>query len=296
MCCSMAPSSTSATKIYVGEALHPATRELVHVQSYGCSARSAGPNALLLAVPTRAPFRADNVIDGGKPLRRLMDVYATSVHSMMLGGMRGGDGFVAESMAAVFDKGPFTIVTSPSIGDINAAMSRVDPSRRPAIPQENLDVFGRAYPVDHQFVLACWSGVIDADPFAFWYEPNDPTQFFIPGLDAHDGGPVQIGAMVQTSHTLMVGSTIRKTHFGKGHYTTATSSRTADLGENRWAFPEVVAGTDTMDRVMINGDWKFATADLDKIQYPDIGTRYFKRTPPPGAAMFADWNAAAVEA
>jgi hypothetical protein len=61
------------------------------------------------------------------------------------------------------------------------------------------------YPED-SFILACFDGeVAPIHPLAVSYDPNDPTQISIPGLDGHEGDIPEIGGRVTRDFTVAVG-------------------------------------------------------------------------------------------
>lgn len=213
MCCTLLPSHASKTVVYCCETYAPDSRDIIHVNAYANSASSRGPNAMILPVPTAGGVGPENVIDMSSPgARNILKDYARAVKAsrerprgMMLGG-----GGVTRGAPLVFDVGSYTLVTANTAADIPGALDRVAVARRPKMNQAIFDAYDTLYKsgvTKWSFVLACWSGDIDAEPLAWWYKPIDASILFFPALDAHDGRVPDVNGLALRDHTLVAAST-----------------------------------------------------------------------------------------
>lgn len=212
MCVSTQPSKMSKTIVSCVEARHP-EGQLVHVVGYQNVANSSGPNAMLLAFPTKTPMTAKNMIDTSKhsnvmkAYRDALPVRQTRSLSFVKDviGSRSTKGYVE-----VFAQGSYHVVLVDDTADIGDALDQVPVAKRPTIDQDFLNGYSRDiyHSGKWKFALCCWSGTVEAEPMMFWYEPTDPAMLFLPGMDAHDGGlPVQ-SKSVSRDHALILGSAL----------------------------------------------------------------------------------------
>jgi hypothetical protein len=85
------------------------------------------------------------------------------------------------------------------------ALERVPENKRPTISDDFLAGFGALYP-EQPLAICCWEGMLEAEPLLWWYEPTHKDRFFVPTMDAHDGGPPQIEEVVRVDHTISTGA------------------------------------------------------------------------------------------
>jgi len=57
-------------------------------------------------------------------------------------------------------------------------------------------------------VLCCFDNadIRESAPILLWYRPTDPDRLVMPGIDAHTGGPPQLGTPVERDHVLVFGT------------------------------------------------------------------------------------------
>lgn len=211
MCCTIGngvPAELTDTRLYAGEAMKDG--KYVHVLAYQNSAKTSGPNAMIIPFPTDVPMTEHNVIPTSKFKKFLNDICeATAIRRRAF--TKSAPIAVAAgtaSLAQVFDVGSYTVILASKVSQVPEALKRVDASRRPEVTTQFLLHYGRLYP-DQPVALCCWNGSIEKiEPLLWWYEPKNPDVLFIPTMDAHDGGPPDLNAEVKTDHIISVGSSI----------------------------------------------------------------------------------------
>jgi hypothetical protein len=107
--------------------------------------------------------------------------------------------------AQVFSIGSYTVVLAEDVNQIPEALTRVPEKKRPKITDQFLAGYGNLYP-NQPIAVCCWEGTIEAEPLLWWYKPTNKDTLFIPTMDAHDGGPPDLNAMVKADHMISVGS------------------------------------------------------------------------------------------
>lgn len=159
---------------------------------------------MILPFPSAEPMTSANILDTSKCPNILTD-YAASLkqrsdrRSRGLGEMTKG--------VQVFDSGNFTVVLATHPTEIPKALQLVPAARRPEPNTNVLAAFERIYP-GWPIALCCFDTreMAKPDPLLWWYVPKNKGQLFLPALDAHDGGPPNLDALVTVDHTVMVGS------------------------------------------------------------------------------------------
>jgi len=211
MCCTIGEVEThlTNTRIYVGEAMK--NDKLVHVLAYQNKAESANgvPNAMILPFPTSQKMGQDNVLNTEKYKDFLDNITdASQRHTKSARRSLGVDSvdFDLDERAEVFDVGSYTVILAEHVSQVPEALNRVAIEKRPKVSRSFLAGFAELYP-NQPVALCCWAGgQVLPEPLLWWYEPTDPENLFIPTMDAHDGGPPNLDAMVDTDHIISVGS------------------------------------------------------------------------------------------
>jgi len=278
MCCSLEPAVLSDTIVSCIETNHPETGKLIHVAGYQNKAQSlAGPNAMLLPFPSSVPMGPANVVDTTSAKRLLKDYAETLVRrTRSLSKGLDSPSYTARGGIQVFAAGSYHIVLAENAADIPSAIRFVPSAQRPKVNQAIFDAYAKFYPgTAWQFALCCWNGSVDAEPMMWWYEPNDPFSFFLPGLDAHDGRPPRLGTQVKVDHSLVVGSNL-----GTPTNAATVYFRDRDMAPALKPFiAESVVGakfTGSAD----NGDWKFPKSAFLKTTDPNANRALFQRVAP----------------
>jgi hypothetical protein len=212
MCCTVGAGTKAEltdTRLYVGEATKD--DKYVHVLAYQNNAKTNGPNAMILPFPTNVPMGPLNAIKTSGMKGFLNDIVEAtkiptkSMRSFSYAAVAG----MSDSLAQVFDVGSYTVVLADKVTQVPEALKRVATIRRPEVTTQFLLHYGRLYP-NQPVALCCWDGTIkDIEPLLWWYEPKNPDELFIPTMDAHDGGPPDLNATVDTDHFITVGSRIQ---------------------------------------------------------------------------------------
>lgn len=248
----------SNTQIYVGEA----TREdkLVHVLAYQNTAESRGPNAMILPFPTSVPMGPNNIIDTRGFGNFLTDIglatkeYTKSFSRSMMLNSAGAAGF-----AQVFDSGSYTVILADHVAQVPEALTRVDAHKRPEITTQFLIRFGMMYP-KQPVALCCWTGTLKSEPLLWIYEPKSPEVLFVPTMDAHDGSPPDLDAMVQADHIISAGSRITEVG-NRVNYSDLKKTGGSLPSEFDGLLPNRVRGY-RLNRLVKNGDMFISTAEL----------------------------------
>jgi hypothetical protein len=247
------PAVLTGTKLYAGEAI--VNDKYVHVLAYQNNADSDGPNAMIIPFPTDVPMGPENTLDTSKYKNFLTDISEASKHHMRSAKFNS-DYFTLEcaagGVAQVFDVGSYTVILADNVAQVPAALQKVSLDKRPEVTTQFLLHYGRMYP-KQPVALCCWSGYVEAEPLLWMYEPKDKDTLFIPTMDAHDGGPPDLSAKVETDHIISVGSNISSNG--------ATVHYSDFLYEGAPLLPKQVHGTQLLGRFK-NGDMFVSTATL----------------------------------
>lgn len=251
----------SNTQIYVGEAVRD--DKLVHVLAYQNTAESYGPNAMILPFPTSEPMGPNNIIDTrgfGKFLTDIGEATRMRMRSASFSlGSKGFGGPAAAGVAQVFDSGSYTVILADHVAQVPEALTRVPADKRPEITTQFLIRFGMMYP-KQPVALCCWSGTLKSEPLLWIYEPKNPEVLFVPTMDAHDGGPPDLDAMVQTDHVISAGSRIVEVG-SPVNYTDLMKTGGSLPSEFEGLLPSRVRGM-KIKRMVKNGDMFISVPEL----------------------------------
>jgi hypothetical protein len=273
----------SNTTIYAAEVLHP-TQGDVHVIGYQNTVEAsphAGPNAMILPLPTDQDLGPANVIDGRGALKTSLGVYAKAVEAMKprMRSLSFGRGDLTKGARLespsfqVFDSGSYTIALGSTAEALPEALKQVSEDKRPRAPASFFVELAKAYPAT-PMAICCFKGSFQAEPLFWWYKPRDPSRLVAPGIDAHDGNP-PVPGKVSRDHTLIWGS-----YRAEGLRDGAGVQR--DLPPH-WALTSGIVGSMVQERQSLNGDFYFPVADLFNPQVPGyIGGDQAKIQLPPG--------------
>lgn len=224
MCISAQPSVMTDTIVYAHETIHPTNGQLVHVMAYQNKATSQGANAMLLPIPTKKAAGPLNFLDlSSNPfiLKSYAEVYrAHTLRSARRTRGFGPAAFGPDGLKGVqqFDVGSYTVLLAERPSHIKMALRNVPEHKRPTVSDELLVAFNDLYP-NYPVLLACYTGNIEAEPLALWYEPDHLDRLFYPAVDAHDGGAPRFStrADVSRNHTLIWGLSTRDSNVRLAH-------------------------------------------------------------------------------
>jgi len=205
MCVSAGPAEFSSTIVYVGRRDHP-DHGLIHVLGYQNNAinLASGPNAMLLHIPTSelGPGHFISIDRDREVLTRMGQAVGRGRGVSRTAPMDWMGGEVQ-----VFDHDLYTVVVADDPLRIPQALSRVEPRKRPDINAGLLEFYSTVCH-DHVMVLCCFDNadIRESAPILLWYRPTDPDRLVMPGIDAHTGGPPQLGTPVERDHVLVFGT------------------------------------------------------------------------------------------
>jgi hypothetical protein len=262
MCMSLHPADFENTKLYAGEARRE-DGTYVHVLAYQNRAASAGPNAMILPLPARGKLGPENAVDTRAFKRFLDDIHAATRIMTLSLSFSLSDEMDLEEGAQVFEVGSYTVVLAEEAAAVTRALDRIPAARRPALNGAILDAFARLYP-GWPLAVCCWDGRVEAEPLLWWYEPRQPEQLFAPALDAHDGGPPNLDALVRVDHHVAFGSALDPERSGPpdgAEYDGHVSYADRIPGEILRLLPTRVAGT-ALQSGLPNGDFWCSTKRL----------------------------------
>ncbi|MFF4960657.1 hypothetical protein [Streptomyces sp. NPDC001222] len=204
MCISTGEAAFSGTIVYCGRQHHP-VHGLIHVLGYQNTAvnLAAGPNAMLLHLPTRqlTPRHFLSAGRTGDVLHRMVAAVESAA--------AGADGIAWMSAepepVQIFDHDVYTVLLAADPTAIPAALRQVPPHRRPDLNPELLRFYADHFP-DHTVAVCCFDNADAqrAKPLLLWYQPLDPDRLTLPALDSHTGAAPDLGTVVPVDHWVLV--------------------------------------------------------------------------------------------
>lgn len=263
MCITSAPARLSSTTVFGNRAVLAGKR--VHVLGYQNTAHnfSGQPNAMIIPIPSSVALGPDNMIDT-RPFGRFMTDYAAALRPRERGVMRGGVdrslGFLGE--VQTFECGSYTVVLAHDADPttIKAALDKLPAEKRPTIHEDLLASYERLYPGWH-LAICCFNKDVSGEPLLWWFEPAFDN-LFLPGLDAHDGGPPKLDVQVSIDHSLIVGVDEPRGRLApdaRASHVVRVSEPRGVTDTHRSLFPMQIAGQIDKRGTTFNGDW-FADA------------------------------------
>lgn len=248
MCISIRPARLTNTILLAHSIVRPDGTP-INILGYQNSAKTIGPNAMLLPIPAKALTSA-NCVDMSKS----PDIFKE--YKKLIESESNSRGLVSRGICfsgpEVFDSGSYTVILAPRAAALSAYLEQVPAAKRPTANPELFAQMDVWYP-DFYFALCCWDGTMDAEPMVWWYEPLDAYKdhHFLPGLDAHDGGLPELEVPVDVDHTIIVGRPEPSLLLG-GNAVQLASTVDPNI---RQYMPNHVWGA-TFGDEMRNGDWR----------------------------------------
>lgn len=281
MCITLEPTTLSNTRIYAGDVTHPSGRP-VHVIGYQNVVQAArGPNAMLLPFPA-SHVGPENLVNGAA-FAEVMLAYEQAIQRQhMTKGVSRGFEFGESDTAdvTVFDSGSYTIALAQKASFLKDALRLVPLERRPVIASDFIVTLGQFYP-NWPIAVCCFEGGdVAPEPLFWWFESRYPDTLFAPAIDAHDGHPPDLGALVQRDHVVAFGSDA------------ARALRDRDLeaditrivpSEHRWMFSANVTGQQFRAQTR-NGDFALSAKALRGSVESATRARTQILSPPAGGA------------
>jgi hypothetical protein len=253
----------------------------VHVLGYQNVAENlaAGPNAMLLPIPSAKPMGRENAIDA-RPFARILEDYRMALRSLIpRSRSRGPVPKPAPQQVQVFESGSYTVVLAnrAELGSIAEALALVPERKRPSISPALIYIYQRWYPEWH-VALCCFDASVGGpEPIIWQYEPLDPTHVFLPGLDGHDGRLPRLDVSVDVDHAVALGVDSPSTDPSlRAASITLSSSMPAELAP---LFPTRVVGLASMTEPLANGDWYLPAIPTRA----SLAAALTQRRSPPGA-------------
>lgn len=287
MCMTASPATLSSTRIYAAEVLKP-DGTMCHVLGYqNLVEAERGPNAMLLPFPSRDRVTPGNLVNAaGFPT--ILDAYERAIqrqHATLSRRVTKSAPAVSVNQATVFESGSYTVVLAENATALLPALRLVPTARRPAISNDLVDALSHCYP-NWPLALCCFDGRgamrggMAPEPLFWWYVPRHPDGLFAPALDAHDGGPPALDALVSRDHVVAFGS--------------YTSKMRSDLHlryeidtivpvEHRWMFVDRVHGN-IFRAPTQNGDFLATTYDTREQPFSSLA-KVTVTTPPYARAI-----------
>jgi len=207
MCISAARADFKGTKILLNETSLPGVGR-VHVLLYQKMVVShAGPNAMLLHIPSASPMGPENFI-ATTEFPGLLDAMVRAVQPLTRAKSRNP--VAAGPSVQVFESGIYHVVLANNPAEIPAALDRVPPEKRPPLNQALFDFYARAFGDSWHVALCCFNTkrMVKAPPVMVWYPPlaSEEGRFRLPALDCHTGEVPDLDATVDVDHWLFVAS------------------------------------------------------------------------------------------
>lgn len=229
----------------------------VHVLWYQNAVQSgAGPNAMLLHLPSAQPMTPHNMLNTSSSKSVLTDmVDAIDPPQKSLGlQTRGMPQSFSQPAVQIFEHDIYTVVLARDASYIPDALERVPTSKRPSLNREVFDWYAQEQAGWH-VALCCFnnSEAQTASPIGVWYAPQYTSHYHFPGIDAHDGSAPDMYTQVDVDHWLIAGVQQERQGFIPVHYGNVSPSLKPFL-------PTHVAGRKFIGQRR-NGDW-IMPADL----------------------------------
>jgi len=280
MCITLEPATLASTILVAHEVEHDGRSVNVVGYQNKASSAGAGPNAMILPIPSAAPMGPANCIDM-TGAEQLFGRYEDLVRPVSRSRGLEDVAVAAGPDLRVFDSGSYTVVLTrrfdlERLQDVLAALPADKRLELGAAQMRVFDAFRELYPGWH-LAICIWSGTVAAEPILWWYEPLPAyvDKHFLPGLDAHDGNPPDPSLRsVPIDHTLIVGTDAKA-----GPPNAAGLVDDVPKPLRKW-LPRNVFGALLHNTTARNGDWVFdKSIDRDsRLTHRRI------RVPPPGHA------------
>ena len=242
MCMTASAAELTNTLLYAGEGTYKGRD--VRVIAYQNTAKSVGPNAMILPIPTREELTPENVIDTrsfSHFLKDIIDPFKTRYRGAVLNSRS------FSKSIQIFNSGSYTVVLAKDITDVPNVLPLLPEDRRPDVSQAFADGFKRLYG-DWPVALCCWNGTVEAEPLLWWYVPESKDSLiFSPAMDSHDGTAPKPGTPVMVDHYVTFGMNGAL----NGHEVRYTQAIPADV---RGLLPSRVRGAHVQD-VLPNADF-----------------------------------------
>jgi hypothetical protein len=169
-----------------------------------------GPNGMLLHYPTAEPLTAANLLDFGESQYGL-DAMVEAVGTLNPYYMPSYSTMPSDEEPILVDHGIYSLILASRPLQILDMLGEVRPNRRPDL--RNARAFFESYERTskktrgYKFIYACFDSkeAKTAAPIGVWYVPSYPEFLLAQGLDAHDGGPPKLTAMVDCDHWVIFG-------------------------------------------------------------------------------------------
>jgi hypothetical protein len=227
MCMTASAAELTNTHLYAGKGSYKG--QDVRVIAYQNTAKSSGPNAMILPIPTREELTPENIIDTRTFSHFLKDI-TDPFQRRTRGAMLNSRSF--SKSVQIFNSGSYTVVLAKDITDVPNVLSLLPEDRRPNVSQAFADGFKRLYH-DWPVALCCWNGNVEAEPLLWWYTPTgSETLIFAPAMDSHDGTAPKPGAPVMVDHYVTFGSSNAVNGY-EVRYSQAIPPEVRDLLPNR---------------------------------------------------------------
>lgn len=206
MCVSVDTASFRATVLVLTRTTHPVTGRTMHSLLYRNAPVNLadGGNAMLLHFPAAEKMDEGNILDTSS-FAHCVDDIVSAIEPR--GRARSSGPEIRSAEALVFEHGIYHVVLATDWRSIPAALEHVPADKKPALNHELFRWYGRFFPT-YTFALCCFDNrqAALADPLLWWYYPQIENQLMLPAIDAHDGSPPDLEALVDTDHWVILGS------------------------------------------------------------------------------------------
>lgn len=274
MCITLEPALLSSTFIYGAEVERNGTT--VHVLGYQNKvANSTGPNAMLLPFPAVGKVGPENLVNG-ESFKSILNAYGMTVQRLQPRTKSTSEPNSSSTLRSleVFQSGSYTIALVEKASWLPVALRQIPITVRPRISPEIVATLARLYP-DWPIALCCFNGnMSEPEPLFWWYEPRFRNRLFAPAIDAHDGGPPNLDAIVHRNHAIAFAS---HTSERKPDPELAHEIYHQVPTAHQWMFSARVCGRAIQGKTR-NGDFVYP---LDKVRNPKVAPWLELKAVPP---------------
>jgi hypothetical protein len=209
MCVSVAKARLTGTTVFLGETDHR-DLGLVNVLGYQNTVvnLASGPNAMILHFPTSELMTQENILDTSECRNILKDMVEAIQPSQSRAKSLSFDA-VRLTRPVVFNHDIYSVVLANDPRDVLSVLDQVPSNKRPPLNSELFDFYADRFRSSRPWPVAvcCFDNkeAKKAAPLLWYYQPFYKDLFFVPALDAHDGG-LPTEEAVEVDHHVIFGS------------------------------------------------------------------------------------------
>jgi len=175
-----------------------------HFISYSNNVKnlSGEPNAMILPIPGKS--KREWFFDTTEYNGFLDEIISKSSLEKDYYGIRSRSALSKSKSLDFFELGNYKVVLADSWSKLISFIKQLPLNMQPKIKDDLSNFFQKEY-ASCSFVLCLFDSnkIIESQPIAFEYTPNDFNVLFFPTMDSHDGNPPKKHELIETDHTFI---------------------------------------------------------------------------------------------